>query len=306
MTILWLKLEKTAIRTVLVLLFFLTLSFAGSTQVDEQKPSSPYAHPEVILGITLPWQDVVLGSVKEGRIARIFVEEGQTVEAGTVLATLDNGTQLARVEMARTLAESTVEIELAKVKLEVAEHALERLIRLSQHAPGKEVYEARSEVEKARLEIKVAELKHLQAMQSAELEELYLEQLNIRAPFSGFVTELIKRVGETVDVREGVIAMVELDPLAVSINCPLHLAGRIRRGDQFTVQPVDRHWLPKTGEVIFISRAADAASQTFRLKLKVKNDKDSWVSGLKVRVDLGKAVAKRNEPGKPEDHEEDG
>jgi len=96
MTSVSLKPEKAATRAVAVLLLILFLPLAGSTQVQEKKASPLYAQQDVILGITLPWQDVVLGSVKAGRIAQILVEEGQTVEAGMVLATLDNATQLAR------------------------------------------------------------------------------------------------------------------------------------------------------------------------------------------------------------------
>jgi multidrug efflux system membrane fusion protein len=297
---------KVTFQAAFVFFLVLFFPFAGSTQVQKNKSSSLYPDEEVILGITQSWQNVVLGSVKAGKIARIIVQEGQTVEKGQMLATLDSSTQQLRVEMARTLAKSTVEIELAKVKLEAAENKLNRLTHLNQHAPEKEIDEATSEVETARLEIKKAELNHLQAIQSAELEELILEQLNIRAPFSGIVTELIKRVGETVDVREGILAMVELDPLAVSLNCPLRLASRIRPGDRLMVQPVDRQWGPKVGEVVFMSRVADAASQTFRLKLKVKNEKNNWVSGLKVRVDLGKAVARGIQIGEPPVRQGDG
>jgi len=301
-----LKPGKIVVLVLAGFLFALILSFSGSAPAQEETQRSLFAGADLVVGITTPWRDVLLGSLKPGMISKIEVKEGQDVEEGQVLASLDDTTQKIRVEMARTKAKSTVESDLAKVMLEAVKLKLDRLTRLDQHASKKDVDEARTNVEAAKLEIEKAELNRIQAIQLLDLEECNLEQLIIRAPFSGVVTDMIKRIGETVDEREGVVAMVELNPMAVILNCPLRLASKLQLGDQINVQPVDLKCAPKVGEIVYLSRVADAASQTFLLKLKVKNEKAPWVSGLKVSVDFRTPIAKNNSETEPIDRKKSG
>ncbi|MBN1342771.1 MAG: efflux RND transporter periplasmic adaptor subunit [Phycisphaerae bacterium] len=268
----------------------------GREPAQKGTPSPPaVSDADTVTGITLPCRQVTLGPVVSGRIARILVAEGQVVTKDTLLATLDDGVQAARTEIARLSAESNVDIELAKARVRAAERELDRVRRLmkSNAASDKELDDAELAVEVRRLEVDKAKLEHDQSIHAYNLEKRRLLEMQVPAPFDGCVTKIIKHVGETVDELEQVLSMVQTDPLEVSIDCPLRLAGHVRVGDAARVRPVDAKWPPRTGKVELASHVGDGASQTFKVKVIVPNQNAGWMSGLKVRVDFVQAQARR-------------
>ena len=282
------------------LLLALQMFFAPRLEGDGENLASgmEYDAGTVVTGIVMPRQSVTLGPVSAGRIARLLVEEGQVVRQGDLVASLDDRVQKARVTVARIKAESTVDRDLARVRWEAAKREYDRLAKLGEHASSKELKEARTEVDLTHLEYQSALKGHELAQEQLMLEELRLDELRIHAPFTGYVTGLEKRVGETVDEREGVIAMIQLDELDVCLDCPLALASKIRAGSAWDVLPVDDRWPRRVGKAVYVSHVADPASQTFKVKLRVSNDKTQWVTGLKVRVDFGKACCDAGIPRK--------
>ena len=157
-------------------------------------------------------------------------------------------------------------------------------------ANDKELRDAETEVETARLTHEQAKFKHQQAAREYEHQRLMLERLRIRAPFSGYVTEVFREIGETVVEAEEILQIVELDPLEISVDCPLELALAARVGKRVLVRPADPQWEPRIGRIVLASRVANPGSQTFKAKLVVDNRDASWRSGLKVLVDLASSV----------------
>ena len=216
------------------------------------------------------------------------VAEGQFVQQGDLLAVLDDGVQRLRAEMGKANADSLLTVELAGVEMKQSAAELERIGLLSggDNASIKELQDAKAKAETARLKYATAKLKHEQAIREYEFQSLLLERLYIRAPFAGYVTETFKETGETVVEAGEIIRLVELNPLDVTVDCPVALAPYVKAGDRVVVVPVEPHWQPRAGEVIFASRVVDPASQTFKVRLLVDNEDDGWISGLKVLVDF--------------------
>ncbi len=236
----------------------------------------------VLAGITAPRRTATVGPVQPGRIAQVAADEGQRVREGELLVRLIDDAQRVRTEIARARAESSLDVEIAKARMEYARHELDDLMHLigDDFAAPKEV---------RCLEHRIVKFQFEQAKREYEREKALLEQLRIRAPFDGYVTRVLKHRGETVNEREGVITVVQLDPLEVLIDCPLEMAHMVRVGDQVPIRAVDGGWGDRTGKVVFQSRVADAASQTFRVKLRLGNEDAGWISGLKVYVDFSEA-----------------
>ncbi len=259
---------------------------------------------ETITGITLPYQEVSLGPVAKGRIARVAVSEGQTVRKGDLLAGLDDGVQQARTVIAKIRAENNVEVQLAETRKRAAEIDLDHVSGLHKKnaASKKELQDTEVMAELRALEREQAKLEHELAVETYRLEQLRLEDMRVYAPFNGYVVELIKRVGETVDELESVIKLAQLHPLTVAIDCPMQLAHRVRLGDTAVVKPDDARWPTREGKVTLTSRVGDAGSQTFKVKLTVPNEDLGWISGLRVRVEFqgSEAKAATTRPSKPE------
>lgn len=257
-------------------------------QLAAEGPPHPLWRNDVaLIGFTAPVQRAVVTSTQPAVIRRLMAAEGTQVTAGTPLAEFDNAVQLARVEIARLEAESDVDIDIARVRLEHAESELQRLINLPSGAMAapKELTDARAKERETRLEYAKAIFAQQRAVRQHDLQRRILEELTLRAPFTGYVAEHLKEVGETVDEGEGVMVLARLDPLVVTLDAPIETALAVKTGDPFEVRPappLDAVLQMRRGTVIFVSRAADPGSQTCRIRIAVPNDDGQWMSGMKV------------------------
>lgn len=254
------------------------------------------AVPLFLIGITTPYREATLSAVRPGRIAQIHVEEGVSVKQGDLVFQMVDDVQRARTAMAKATADSLLGVDLARAVWERDKRELARLTKLhgDANASSKELDDARAAEEIARIEHELAGFDHAQAMLAYEREKAQLDEHRAVAPFSGYVEERLKQVGETVDESEGVIRLAQLDPLRVWVDCPLSVAALLHTGDQLVVRPFDDRWSPRTGTVVMASRVADSASQTFKVKLTVPNANGTWMSGLKVAVEISPGVATAN------------
>jgi RND family efflux transporter MFP subunit len=270
----------------------LTLAAVVAVRADDATPDTP-GLPQMdglhAVGMTSPSRTATLAAVMHARIARIEAKEGTSVAEGDLVVALADGVQAARTEIARAGAESTYDIELAAARREHAQREWERLSKLhgDDHASSKELNDARTDARTTQLEHQLALFAHEQAARTHERERRILEEYRLRAPFSGYVVRHLKHEGETVDQLEGIVQLVQLDPLHVDLDCPIALAPLVRIGDRPWIRPTDPHWTPRLGTVVLASRVMDAGSQTFRVRLKVPNGDQAWPAGLKVIVDFG-------------------
>ncbi len=125
-------------------------------------------------------------SIGGGVIARLDVEEGDRVERGAVLATLDDHA-LRKAEVAR------MEAEVANAKREA-----ERARRLSRNSAT-----SASKLDSAELGLRVAQA-------NLEASRARLELTRIRAPIDGRILDIHTRPGERVG-PEGVLEMGDTD-----------------------------------------------------------------------------------------------
>jgi len=241
-----------------------------------------------VIGMTAPARTATLASVLPARVSARVAPEGAMVHEGDPVVRLDDAVQRARTEMAKAAAESTLDIERARVRLANAKQEWERLAKLQgkDSATSKELRDAETLAETRRLEFDLATFEHQQADRAFAREKALLAEYLIRAPFDGWVTSHLKQIGETVDQLEGIAVVVQLDPLEVAVDCPLALAPYLTEGQRAEVHPMDGRWAPRSALVTYVSRVANGASQTFKVKLSVPNEDAAWMSGLKVLVDL--------------------
>ncbi len=278
-------------------------SHVPAQDAPERRAGPVGTRPAQVVGITIPRRVATMGAVQPGRIESVAVSEGQPVPAGDVLFVLDDAVQRVRTHSAEADAQSLLDIELAQARYELAQREYERLTGLEtqDYSSPKEVADARTSAEAARLSFEIARFEHEQAVRDYERERLALDRMSVRAPFAGYVSEVLKELGETVDEQEGVLTLVQLDPLIVAVDCPLELAPLVKAGDRVPIRPMDERWPTRTGEVTLANRVADAASQTFKVKLTVDNADGAWMSGLKVVVDFSATHADGSGPGRNAD-----
>ncbi|MFQ5461211.1 MAG: efflux RND transporter periplasmic adaptor subunit [Phycisphaerae bacterium] len=278
------------------------LVFGGGAVCAAGEPAlvaDGHTRVEPLIGITAPAREASLGPIQSGRIHEVLVGEGDTVQEGDALFSFDDAVQRSRVAIARLDAQSTLGIELARERYSQAQRDYERLVGLQsgENASSKEILDAQGRAEIARLEFEIAKATKALLGLAYEREKAALSELTVRAPFSGYVAQQLKYVGESPDQREAVLRIMQLDPLHVTLDCPLSLAPIIELGDVVEVVPVEPYWTTRRGRVILKHRIADAASQTFRVKVAVENEDMAWMSGLKVLVKFPRARAAAGDVG---------
>lgn len=108
--------NRTHILVVIALAGLAALIYPRLTTKAQNRP--PAAAPPtpayiVAAGLVEPLSEQVrIGSELDGRLRQVTVDEGQAVRAGQVIATLENGDYLARVELAKAaLAEREAELQ---------------------------------------------------------------------------------------------------------------------------------------------------------------------------------------------------
>jgi RND family efflux transporter MFP subunit len=260
----------------------LLLTVTGVTSVD---PSAARPLAAEITGFTAPLREATLASTTPGRLAEILFNEGARVEAGAVVVRLDSAVQERRAALAEAQAESTLDADLAALRLVEARTAREHLETVADAAAS--AYEritARIAVQLAEVELARAEFRRQQAAREAGLQRALLDEYQIRAPFAGVVVEHLRKPGETAEEREGLVRLVQLDPLVVTLDCPLELAALTRIGTVVSVAPDEASGGARAATVAFVSPVADAASQTVRIKLNVPNADGVWIPGMRVRA----------------------
>lgn len=163
----------------------------------------------------------------EGQLVEVFVQPGDSVEAGQLLAQLDKGS----AEIAFGVAQA--ELEMARARVSEAEataqratQSFERTERLSEKglASASTLETARSEVAKARAVLQAARAERSAAQKRALLRSRERERTGIIAPRSGLVLEVPQRTGMIVGPQ------TRLFRIGAPIE-EMHVAAPIGEGD---------------------------------------------------------------------------
>jgi RND family efflux transporter MFP subunit len=226
-----------------------------------------------IAAITNPSADVTLSFVQPGRIAEVYVKEGETVKAGHVLAQQDDAVERARLAQLEADAQNMTNIEAGKASLAQKRVDLQKLeTAAARHAATElEVEHARLEVKIAELSLDVATFEHEQAMRKYEEAKLQIDNMSLKSPIDGSVEKIEVESGESVNALESVVRVVQIDPLWIDVPVPLARASSLARDGAVQVDFPGPHKRSVEGKIVFIAAVADAGSGTLRVQVEVPN-----------------------------------
>ena len=154
-----------------------------------------------------------------GKVLATFVERGQVVKKGAVLAQLDTRSMRAQAQ------EATAQIASLKAQQTQAELDCQRNQRMfDKNAISKVEYDrSRTQCETSKWSVSAAEAR------KALINE-NLRDAQIRAPFSGMVVERHVAAGEWVRVDSPVATLVDVDALRVELTVPEAELVHVRQG----------------------------------------------------------------------------
>jgi RND family efflux transporter MFP subunit len=174
--------------------------------------SQNFVHFLELQGAVKTKQNVLIYPEMPGTLQRVYVTEGQHVNKGQILASIDDGGVGSQLQQSKTQA------ELAKT-------TFERQKRLWEQKIG-------------------SEIQYLQAKTNFEASKNVVKQIQsqlgksvIRAPFSGIIDDVIKDEGTVVSPGPGseVFRIVNLGNMYIQVDVPETYLGQITKGKEAIV-----------------------------------------------------------------------
>lgn len=230
-------------------------------------------------GYVVARRQATVSSKATGKVVEVFVEEGMIVEEGQLLATLDDSLQQTQYDLSKAqFDESKARLDELDIQIEQASLDVQRISELaaSQHASESELDRARLtleglEAQKNRLE------KTIDVAQTAlELQQQYLDDMQIRAPFDGIVIAKAAQPGEMISpvsggggfTRTGICTIVDMDSIEVQVDVNEKYINRVSPDQPATVTLNSYPDTRMPAEVIAIIPTADRARSTVRVRIR--------------------------------------
>lgn len=216
-------------------------------------------------------------------VSSVHIQEGQFVEKGDRLFTLDARTEDANVRRTEgQLAKSLADLRNAERNLQRQEE-LFRQNFISQAA----LDVAQNQVEALRAQLAVDKA-------TVQANRIALGFTEITAPIAGRTGAIPVHPGSLVQPNDALVNITQINPINVSFTLPerefVPLQQAFSRGPVPVEVELNNGKQTRAGRLIFIDNAVDTASGTILLKAEFPNaDKHLW-PGMFVRVSLAPRV----------------
>ena len=197
----------------------------------------------------------------EGRVARLAVEEGDSVGVGEVLAELDR-------------REGEIALQKARVRAETQRLAFERSRQLhEQELLSSEAFDK-------------VKLEHDVAQQELAEAEWRLEKTYIRSPFAGRVTQRATQLGQHVRPGDELFTIADFDPLVARIYLPEKDVLTLDEGRAVRISLRADSGIAFDGRIRQISPVVDTATGTVKVTVESRSTPRQVRPGAFVRIDI--------------------
>jgi len=271
---------------------------------------APLSNHLEVAGELLPYQEVEIHAKVAGYIRKIYVDIGDRVHAGQLLAELEVPEMTAQVEGAQALVQRSQEdilsarsalaraeadyaaLHAAFVRLKQASEARPGLIAQQEldNAEAKDL-SAKAQVEAARSELASRE----QGLGAAQADHRRYASLadysHITAPFDGIVTWRYADTGALLQAGTSnsgsmpAIKLAQVNILRLRLPVPESLAGFVHTGDTAAIH-VSATGEQLTGKVVRTSGELDLATRSLQVEIDLDNQDGKLTPGMYAEVTL--------------------
>jgi RND family efflux transporter MFP subunit len=230
-----------------------------------------------------------------GKVTEVRIEEGMRVEAGAVLARLDDTEAKAQLALARAqLAAAQSQEGEIRALLQQAERDYARAEELfgRQLVSAQSIDAARAQRDTLRARLAANAEQVRVARESVTVAEVQLANTVIRAPFGGVVVSKAAQPGEMISpisagggfTRTGIGTIVDMDSLEVQVDVNESFINRVTAEQpvEITLNAYPDWKIP--GAVIAIIPTADRSKATVKVRIAIHSKDSRIVPDMGVRV----------------------
>jgi len=231
-------------------------AFAASPVEISQSERQPVVQVVTVSGTVTSPQSAILSPSIGGLVEDTRVDAGDRVDKGSILVTLDS--ELARLALERAIAEETQ----ARIALEDARR---RLAEAEDVGPQRGI--AETEIKSLRAEVTRNEAALKAAAAAARQQDAVVRRHEVRAPFTGVVSQRLAQVGEWVNPGDGLVELVATEGLRFDFRVPQIYYARL---DEDTRIDLTLDAVPDevvAGRVQSIVPVKDPGARTFLLRV---------------------------------------
>jgi RND family efflux transporter MFP subunit len=273
------KTIEGAIKLLFVLLLCLSVTVANAQGQDEATPITATEVTSTEVAPTVPAAGTVFSrnetQITAGMAGRLnwLAEPGDFVEAGSLVAVFD--CEMLELQRERQLAEA----DRAAINFETLTSEVNRYKSVSDTNVIADIQLDRTVANRdlAGSDLRIAKI-------SIRETESQLARCNVRAPFSGVVTQRLRNAGEDVERSAVLAAMTDTENLEVRASVPIRYLPRMRAGQAAEVRLNEMYLEARVRKVV---PAANSQSQTFEVRLDLPADAPRLVAaGQLVSINL--------------------
>ncbi len=205
-------------------------------------------------------ESVILSNKMPGYVAKVYVDFGDAVKRGQVLAEMEREELELQVEAARA---SLKQAEAVLIRAKGEYQRAQELFKENIIAPrGRDAAEA---------EYKVARARVRSAEKALALAEKRLRDTRIVCPVDGFVQERYVNPGEYLPAASKMLEVVVVDPLKLRVPAPERYARMARIGLPFRVEVDALPGQAFSGTLTRIAAGVDHATRSLLVEAEIPN-----------------------------------
>jgi RND family efflux transporter MFP subunit len=241
---------------------------AAPAAAAKPAPASPRETRDALelLSVLSVEREVDLSAERDGVVVEVVKDAGSRVAKGDVLARLDDRALVAQRDRARAdleVARNNVKYNEAEVKARQAGLRRQQELRTSGLSSDADLEEAEFKAKGAEYDLE--SWRAVVERNQATLRELDLEvdQMRLRAPFSGVVAQRFIRVGQNVAKDQKCFRLSQLGPLLVRFQVPENSPRRPRVGDAVSLSLASNSQPVYSARIQQVSPIVDPASGSY-------------------------------------------
>ncbi len=270
----------------LIIISLFSLQFIGNTAVEElivegtRVKRGEIKDEYKIIGDILPYKQVTVFSELPGIVKKIFVNEGDYVNKGQLIALLDCKEYELQFKSAKAA------LEVAQIKFNNAKTEFERAKKLyKQDAISRQKYD----MSKYAFEAAKAGIK--QAQSSFQALEEKISKCKIKAPISGIIAKKFQDEGEMIVATSmmktsPLVTIIQIDKVKVKTSLPSIYYSKTNKNIEITITNdvyPDKIWKAKISK---ISPIIDPLSRSFDIEMVIENENFLLKPGMFANVNI--------------------